>query len=85
MIIRCTVCGFDIRGTVTEINRETGEEKKRPIRPDETVWKKYEEIFTDNYKTVDEKHNEVPDGVPIRRLLDEEDVFYHRVWTQPIT
>jgi glycosyltransferase involved in cell wall biosynthesis len=77
------LCGFDIRGNVTEINRETGEEKKRPIRPDETVWKKYEEIFTDNYKTVDEKQ--------MKYLMEyqsgdysEEDVFYHRVWTQPI-
>ncbi len=77
------LCGFDIRGNVTEINRETGEEKKRPIKPDETVWKKYEEIFTDGYKTVDEKQ--------MKYLMEyqsgdysEEDVFYHRVWTQPI-
>ena len=53
------VCGFDIRGTVTEINTKTGEQKQRPIKPHETVWKKYEEIFTDNYKTLSEDHNKL--------------------------
>ncbi len=31
------LCGFDIRGSVTEINKETGEKKQRPIKPQETV------------------------------------------------
>ena len=44
------LCGFDIRGNVTEINPQTGERKQRPIKPEETVWKKYEEIFTNGYK-----------------------------------
>ena len=29
--------------------------------------------------------NEVPDGVPIMETIDEEDAFYHRVWTEPVT
>ena len=41
------LCGFDTRGTVTEINQQTGEQKQRPINPEETVWARYEEIFTD--------------------------------------
>ena len=43
------LAGFDTRGAVTEINRETGEQKQRPIKPEETVWYKYEQIMTDNY------------------------------------
>jgi hypothetical protein len=46
------VCGFDIRGTVTEINKQTGQETKRPIKPHETVWVKYEDIFTNKYKII---------------------------------
>ena len=46
------VCGFDIRGTVTELNKQTGEQKQRPIKPEETVWVRYEEIFTNNYKII---------------------------------
>lgn len=40
------LCGFDIRGQITEINRQTGERTQRPIKPEETVWVKYENIFT---------------------------------------
>jgi len=50
--IQYVICGFDLRGTVTEINAQTKEERKRDIRPDETVWVKYEKIFTDNYNII---------------------------------
>ena len=79
------LCGFDIRGTVTEINQQTGEQKQRDIKPEETVWARYEEIFTDNYKTVDPKHKEF-----LMSFKDEEYVsdvlpFYNRIWTKPVT
>jgi len=38
-----------VKGTVTEINQQTKEQKQRDIKPEETVWARYEEIFTDNY------------------------------------
>jgi glycosyltransferase involved in cell wall biosynthesis len=78
------VCGFDIRGTVTEINKQTGEQKQRPIRPEETVWKKYEEIFTNKYKLIS------PDYIKFLDKFTEEDdsqfsnEFYRRVWTRPV-
>lgn len=79
------LCGFDTRGTVTEINQQTGEQKQRDIKPEETVWARYEEIFTDNYKTVDPKHKEF-----LMSFKDEEYVsdvlpFYNRIWTKPVT
>jgi glycosyltransferase involved in cell wall biosynthesis len=79
------LCGFDTRGTVTEINKETGEQKQRPINPEETVWARYEEIFTDNYRMVDPQHKE------FLMKFKEEDYnsnvlpFYNRVWTKPVT
>jgi len=79
------LCGFDIRGSVTEINKETGEQKQRPIRPEETVWARYEEIFTDNYRMVDPSHKD------FLMKFKEEDYnsnvlpFYNRVWTKPVT
>ena len=42
------MCGYDTRGTVTEIHPETGEQKTRKLRPDESVWNKFEAIFNDN-------------------------------------
>jgi len=44
--LQFVLCGFDTRGSVTEINSETGEHKKRNILPAETVWAQYEKIFT---------------------------------------
>jgi glycosyltransferase involved in cell wall biosynthesis len=79
------LCGFDIRGSVTEINRETGEQKQRPIKPEETVWARYEEIFTDNYRMVSPEHVEF-----LMKFKEEEYVsdtlpFYNRIWTKPVT
>jgi len=79
------VCGFDIRGNVTEINPQTGERKQRPIKPEETVWKKYEEIFTDNYKTISEDHFNYLMKFEVDGDYTDKNAFYHRVWTQPVT
>jgi len=79
------LCGFDTRGTVTEINKETGEQKQRPIKPEETVWARYEEIFTDNYNMITPEHKEF-----LMKFKEEEYVsdvlpFYNRIWTKPVT
>lgn len=79
------LCGFDTRGTVTEINQQTGEQKQRDIKPEETVWARYEEIFTNKYGVVDPKHKDF-----LLKFKDEEYVsdtlpFYNRVWTKPVT
>jgi len=80
-----SLCGFDIRGTVTEINQQTGEQKQRDILPEETVWARYEDIFTNKYDMVDPKHKEF-----LMKFREEEYVsdtlpFYNRVWTKPVT
>lgn len=54
--VQFVLCGFDLRGTVTEIDRSTGRVNKRPILPRETVWFKYENIFTDKYKVLDDEY-----------------------------
>jgi glycosyltransferase involved in cell wall biosynthesis len=79
------LCGFDIRGSVTEINKETGEQKQRPIRPEETVWARYEEIFTDNYKLVSPQHIEYLKKFEDSEYIMESEPFYNRVWTKPVT
>jgi glycosyltransferase involved in cell wall biosynthesis len=77
------LCGFDIRGSVNEINKQTNQVRQRPVRPDETVWARYEEFFTSNYKYIDAdykqflltfKQSEYPN----------KDVPYIRRWTQEI-
>ena len=79
------LCGFDTRGTVTEINKQTGEQKQRPIKPEETVWAKYEEIFTDNYRSVSEENKEKLFKFTEEEIDTNNLNFYNRVWTKPVT
>lgn len=78
------VCGFDIRGTVTEINKETGQKTQRPIRPEETVWVKYEEIFTNNYKIITPTYKDYLDTFTENDYSGVEKENYVRVWTRPV-
>jgi len=83
--IQYVLCGFDTRGNVTEINRQTGEKTQRPIKPEETVWMRYEEIFTDNYKIVDENYKKFLMGFKERTYSSDIQLPYQRVWTKPVT
>jgi len=78
------ICGFDTRGTVTEINKQTGEQKQRPIKPEETVWVKYEKIFTDNYQIIDPQHKKFLEEFKDAYYENEEHLSYRRVWTKPV-
>jgi len=83
--VQYVLCGFDTRGTMTEINQQTGEQKQRPIKPDETVWAQYEEIFTDNYKIVDENYKKYLMEFKEYNYETSLDLPYSRVWTKPVT
>jgi len=80
-----SLCGFDTRGTVTEINQQTGEQKQRDIQPEETVWARYEEIFTNKYDMVDPKHKEFLMKFKEEEYISDTLPFYNRVWTKPVT
>ena len=78
------LCGFDLRGDIIEKNMQTGQEIKRPIRPEECVWYRYEKVFTKNYAELDEDYR--------KHLLsfknepyDDSDKIYRRRWTEDIT
>ena len=79
------VCGFDTRGTVTELNKQTGEKTQRPIKPEETVWIKYEKIFTNDYKIVTPKYKEFLNKFEDGEYMGWENENYVRVWTKPVT
>lgn len=79
------LCGFDTRGTITEINTQTGEHNKRPIKPEESVWARYEEIFCQNYKIISPEYKQVLmkfEQAEYPEFLNES---YRRVWTLPVT
>lgn len=82
--VQFVLCGFDTRGTVSEFDKNSGQVRKRQIHPHETVWFKYESIFTEKYKVIDEDYkkylftfSETP--------YDDNDKPYRRRWTRDIT
>ena len=82
--LQFVLCGFDTRGTVTEINPQTKEHKKRPIRPEETVWAKYESIFTQKYSYVSDEYKKHLLRFVQEDFQNAESESYLRVWTQPV-
>ena len=79
------LCGFDTRGTVTEVNKQTGEQKQRPIKPEETVWARYEEIFTDKYRLVTNEQKEELIKFKEGDFVNPNFPTYNRIWTKPVT
>ena len=79
------LCGFDTRGTITEFNPETKQEKARPIKPKESVWYNYEQIFTNNYKIVDSDQHAQLMQFKFGEEYGDAHTPYRRVWTKPIT
>ena len=81
------VCGFDLRGSITETNQQTGEQKTRKIEPRESVWCRYEEMFTNNYSILSPEYKKHL----LKYSQDEDSSYndmnepYRRVWTKPIT
>ena len=83
--VQFVLCGFDTRGTVTEINAQTGEQNKRNILPHETVWAQYEKIFTQNYGIVSEEYKKHLINYDQQSYSNELNEAYVRVWTKPVT
>lgn len=82
--LQYVLCGFDIRGTVTEVNKQTGEQKQRPIKPEETVWVKYEEIFTNKYTIIDDKYRNFLNEFKEEDYVSDITLPYQRIWTKPV-
>jgi glycosyltransferase involved in cell wall biosynthesis len=82
--LQYVLCGFDTRGTVTEINAQTKEHKKRKILPHETVWAQYEKIFTQNYEIVSEDYKKYLLNYSQEEFPNESSESYVRVWTKPV-
>jgi glycosyltransferase involved in cell wall biosynthesis len=77
------LCGFDLRGTVTEM-APNGEKRQRPIQPLETVWYKYEKFFTDNYKVLSEEYKNYLHNFTETLSFNDENEPYRRRWTKEI-
>ena len=82
--VQFVLCGFDTRGVVKQQGPD-GKVTERPIKPEETVWVKYEEIFTDNYSIVSPEYKEHLQKFVKKDYNSLENEPYRRVWTKPVT
>ena len=83
--VQFVLCGYDLRGSMTMIDRKTGKQTQRPIKPKESVWYKYEKIFTDNYTIVSDEYRDFLLEFKNEEYSNVENEPYRRVWTKPIT
>lgn len=79
------LCGYDLRGNVTMINPDTGEQQTRNIEPHESVWYLFEKIFTDDFKIISKDYSDFLHKWKKGKYVDEDELAYKRVWTKPIT
>jgi glycosyltransferase involved in cell wall biosynthesis len=54
--IQIVLCGFDTNGTTTIYDKRTGRVVRRNIAPHESIWCRYEEYLTNNYKGMNPQH-----------------------------
>ena len=83
--VQFVLCGFDTRGNITTINQDTGEQTQRAIKPTESVWFRYEKIFTDNYKIISDEYRDHLLRFTKQEYSDYSNEPYRRVWTKPIS
>jgi len=83
--VQFVLCGFDTRGTHTEIDPATGQQKVRPIRPMESVWYQYERIFTNDYSIVSPEYKEHLMKFTQDEYHNVHNEAYRRVWTKHIS
>ena len=62
-----------------------GQQKTRDITPKESVWYKYEQLFTANHTWLSEEQKQVLMKFKFGEEYGDTDTSYRRVWTKPIT
>lgn len=83
--VQFVLCGFDTRGTVTMINPMTNETKTREIQPQESVWYRYEQIMTNNYKITSPQHTQFLHMFVPQAEYPNTNESYRRCWTKDIS
>lgn len=83
--VQFVLCGFDTRGVVTMIDERTGQQQQRKIQPKESVWYKYEQIFTSDYSTISPEYKDHLMRFTKDEFEGVENEPYRRVWTKPIS
>jgi glycosyltransferase involved in cell wall biosynthesis len=84
--MQIVLCGFDTRGTVQFLNKDTNEVQERPMKPEETTWFMYELFLTNNYRNLQDDKEYLSHLVTFtdNPTFDTTNKRYRRIWTKPI-
>lgn len=83
--VQLVLCGFDLRGTHTDIDAVTKEQKVRNILPKESVWYQYERIFTNDYQSISPEYKDFLMKFKQEEYPNVANEPYRRVWTKNIS
>ena len=67
--MQVVLCGFDLRGTITMVDKDGKPVSQRPITPTESVWYKYEQTCTHNYSLCSEDYKTFLNNTFLKRNL----------------
>lgn len=81
--VQFVLCGFDTRGKRQEYNQESKQIVERDMKPEETVWYRYEKLFTDNHTTTSDKYNTYLHKFT-KDHYDASNEPYRRIWTKSV-
>lgn len=83
--IQIVLCGFDLRGSITMMDKDGNVTGTRDIQPKESVWYKYEQIVTDNYNIVSPEYKDfLMQFMPNTPWPDVKNEGYRREWTKDV-
>ena len=84
--IQLVLCGYDLRGTITMVDRDGKPTGQRPIEPKESVWYRYEQNLTKNYSLISPDYAEfLNQFIPNSQYPGVRDEFYRREWTKDVS
>lgn len=83
--IQLVLCGYDLRGTITMVNKDGKTTGQRNIEPKESVWYRYEQNLTKDYTLISPEYKEfLQQFIPNSQYPGVRDEFYRREWTKDV-
>ena len=84
--MQVVLCGYDLRGTMSVVDKNGNTIEQRPIKPEESVWYSYEKTCTNNYSLCSPAYSDF-----LHKFLKDvqwpmvNDEFYRREWTKDVS
>jgi glycosyltransferase involved in cell wall biosynthesis len=83
--VQFVLCGYDLRGTITMVDKDGNTTGQRPIEPHESVWYRYEQNLTKDYSLVSPEYKAfLQQCIPNSQDPGVRDEFYRREWTKDV-